>query len=149
MGKMYTVSSSNCPRFSCTTSNSLLMLTTEPRGQFPRWCHSRKRLSVCSVLSVQICDYSAAWVCAQFRTAGSAWATVVKFRERVIKFSAFLWGYVLVIRVLYLFYGWLHTAVCNVINSFVCMTQCVTFKHLFFCPSIHVFGNASVLTPGG
>ena len=26
------------------------MLTAGPRGQFPRWRHSRKRLSVCSVL---------------------------------------------------------------------------------------------------
>ena len=27
-----------------------LVLTEGPRGQFPRWRHSRKRLSVCSVL---------------------------------------------------------------------------------------------------
>ena len=44
---MYTVSSGNCPSFSCS---SLLMLTAGPRGQFPRWLRSRKRLSVCSVL---------------------------------------------------------------------------------------------------
>jgi len=43
-------SSSNCPSFSCATSSSLLMLTAGPRGQFPRWRRSRKRLSVCSVL---------------------------------------------------------------------------------------------------
>jgi len=50
MGTTYTVSSSNCPSFSCATSSSLLMLTEGPRGQFPRWRRSRKRLSVCSVL---------------------------------------------------------------------------------------------------
>ena len=49
-GTTYAVSSGNCPSFSCATSSSLLMLTVGPRGQFPRWCHSRKRLSVCSVL---------------------------------------------------------------------------------------------------
>ena len=49
-GTTYTVSSGNCPSFSCATSSSLLMLTAEPRGQFPRWRRSRKRLSVCSVL---------------------------------------------------------------------------------------------------
>ena len=27
-----------------------LVLTAGPRGQFPRWCRSRKTLSVCSVL---------------------------------------------------------------------------------------------------
>ena len=47
---MYTVSSGNCPSFSCATSSSLLMLNVGPRGQFPRWRRSRKRLSVCSVL---------------------------------------------------------------------------------------------------
>ena len=36
------------PSFSCATSS--LMLTAVPRGQFPRWRCSRKRLSVCSVL---------------------------------------------------------------------------------------------------
>jgi hypothetical protein len=30
--------------------SKLLMLTEGPRGQFPRWRRSRKRLSVCSVL---------------------------------------------------------------------------------------------------
>jgi hypothetical protein len=49
-GTTYTVSSNNCPSFSCATSSSLLMLSVEPRGQFPRWCRSRKRLPVCSVL---------------------------------------------------------------------------------------------------
>ena len=49
-GTTYTVSSGNCPSFSCATSSSLLMLTAGPRGQFPRWRRSRKRLSVCSVL---------------------------------------------------------------------------------------------------
>jgi hypothetical protein len=49
-GQNYTVSRGNCPSFSCATSSSLLMLTTGPRGQFPRWRRSRKRLSVCSVL---------------------------------------------------------------------------------------------------
>ena len=46
----YTVSSGNCPSFSCATSSSLFMLTARPRGQFTRWRRSRKRLSVCSVL---------------------------------------------------------------------------------------------------
>ena len=49
-GRTYTVSSGNCPSFSCATSSSLLMLNAGPRGQFPRWRRSRKRLSVCSVL---------------------------------------------------------------------------------------------------
>ena len=49
-GTTYTVSSGNCPSFSCTTSSSLLMLTVGSCGQFPRWRPSRKRLSVCSVL---------------------------------------------------------------------------------------------------
>jgi hypothetical protein len=43
-------SSDNCPCFSCAISSSLLMLTAGPRDQFPRWRHSRRRLSVCSVL---------------------------------------------------------------------------------------------------
>ena len=42
--------SEKCPSFSCATSSSLLMLNAGPRGQFPRWRRSRKRLSVCSVL---------------------------------------------------------------------------------------------------
>ena len=50
-GTTYTVSSDNCPSFSCATSSSLLMFTAGPRGQFPRLHRSRKRLSVCSVLS--------------------------------------------------------------------------------------------------
>ena len=49
-GTTYTVSSGNCPSFSCATSVSLLMLTAGPRGQFPRCRRSRNRLSVCSVL---------------------------------------------------------------------------------------------------
>ena len=49
-GKTYTVSSGKYPSFSCATISSLLMLNAGPRGQFPRWRHSRKRLSVCSVL---------------------------------------------------------------------------------------------------
>ena len=50
-GTTYTVSTiSNCPSISCATSSSLLMLTAGPRGQFPRWRRSRKRLSVCPVL---------------------------------------------------------------------------------------------------
>ena len=49
-GTTYTVSTSNCPSFSCATSSSLLLLTAGPRGQFLRWRRSRKRLSVCSVL---------------------------------------------------------------------------------------------------
>ena len=49
-GTTCTVSSSNCPSFSCATGGSLLMLTAGPRGQFPRWRRSRKRLSVCSGL---------------------------------------------------------------------------------------------------
>ena len=49
-GTTYTVSSGNCPTFSCAANSSLLMLTAGPRGQFPRWRRSRKRLSVCSVL---------------------------------------------------------------------------------------------------
>ena len=36
-GKMYTVSSGNCPSFACATSSSLFMLTAGPRGQFTRW----------------------------------------------------------------------------------------------------------------
>jgi hypothetical protein len=32
--------------FSCATSSSILMLTAGPRGQFPRWRRSRKRLCV-------------------------------------------------------------------------------------------------------
>ena len=50
MGTTYTVSSGNCPSFSCATSSSLLMLNAAQRGQFPRWRRSRKRLSMCSVL---------------------------------------------------------------------------------------------------
>jgi hypothetical protein len=46
----YTVSSGNCPRFSCAISSSLLMLIVGPRDQFPRWRRSRRRLSVCSIL---------------------------------------------------------------------------------------------------
>jgi len=42
----YTVSSGNCPSFSCAASSSLLKLTAGPRGQFPRWRRSRKRRSV-------------------------------------------------------------------------------------------------------
>jgi hypothetical protein len=61
-GTAYTVSSGNCPNFSCATSSSLLMLTAGPRDQFTRWRRSRRRLSLCSVLGVQICDYSAEWV---------------------------------------------------------------------------------------
>jgi len=49
MGTTYTVSSSKFPSFSCATSSSLLILAAGPRGQFPRWRRSRKRLSVCSV----------------------------------------------------------------------------------------------------
>ena len=49
-GTTYTVSSGNCPSFSCATSSSLFMLTAGPRGQFPRWRRRRKTLSVCSVL---------------------------------------------------------------------------------------------------
>jgi len=49
-GTAYTVSSNNCQSFSCATCGSHLMLTAGPRGQFPRWRRSRKRLSVCSVL---------------------------------------------------------------------------------------------------
>jgi len=52
-GTTHTVSSSNCPSFSCVISNSFLMLTAGPRGKFPRWRRSRKRLSVCSVLRCQ------------------------------------------------------------------------------------------------
>jgi hypothetical protein len=68
------------------------MLTASPRGQFPRWRHSRKRLSVCSVLrcpdlwlqcSVSFVHGSGLLVarsvitvqrefCARFRTDGSA-----------------------------------------------------------------------------
>jgi hypothetical protein len=44
------VSSGNCLSFSCGTSSFLLILTVGPRDQFPRWRHSRTRLSVCSVL---------------------------------------------------------------------------------------------------
>jgi hypothetical protein len=46
-----TVSSGNCPSLSCATSSSFLMLTAGPWDQFPRWRRSRRRLSVCSVLS--------------------------------------------------------------------------------------------------
>jgi len=49
-GTTYTVSSGNCPSFSCATSSSLLVLTAGPLSQFPRWRRRRKRLSVCSVL---------------------------------------------------------------------------------------------------
>jgi hypothetical protein len=42
------------PSFLCATSNLLLMLTARPQDQFPRWRRSRKRLSVCSVLT---CPY--------------------------------------------------------------------------------------------
>ena len=49
-GTTYTVSSSNCPSFSCATSSSLLILAAGPWGQCPKWRRSRKRLSVCSVL---------------------------------------------------------------------------------------------------
>jgi hypothetical protein len=40
---MYTVSSGNCPSFSCATSSSLHMLTAGPRDQFPRCRRSRKK----------------------------------------------------------------------------------------------------------
>ena len=50
-GTTYTISSGNCPSFSCATSSTLLMLTAGPWGQFPRWRRSRKTLSVCSVLN--------------------------------------------------------------------------------------------------
>ena len=53
-GTTYTVSSGNCPSFSCATSSSLLMRTAGPRGQSPRWRRSRKRLPVYSVLK---CPY--------------------------------------------------------------------------------------------
>jgi hypothetical protein len=46
MGTSYTVSSENCPSFLYATSSSLLMLTTGPRDQFPRWRRSRIKLSV-------------------------------------------------------------------------------------------------------
>jgi hypothetical protein len=49
-GTMCTVSSGSCPSFSCATSSWLLILTAGPRGQFPRWHRSRKRLCVCSGL---------------------------------------------------------------------------------------------------
>jgi hypothetical protein len=42
-----------------------------------------------------------------------------------------------------------YTVVYNVINSFICMTHCVIFKHFFYYPSILVPGTASVPTPGG
>jgi hypothetical protein len=51
---IYTVSSGNCPRLSCATSSSLLMLIAGPRDQFPIWRRSRRRLSVCSILT---CTY--------------------------------------------------------------------------------------------
>ena len=37
-------------KFRMRYSSSLFMLTAGPRGHFPRWHRSRKRLSVCSVL---------------------------------------------------------------------------------------------------
>jgi len=49
-GTTYTVSSGNCPSFSCATSSSVPVLTAGPRGQFSRWRRSRKRLSLC------VCD---------------------------------------------------------------------------------------------
>ena len=52
-GTTYTVSSSNCPSFSCATSSSLLVLTAGPRGQVPRWRRNRERFSVCFVLRCQ------------------------------------------------------------------------------------------------
>jgi hypothetical protein len=67
MGTTYTVSSGNCPSFSSATSSSLLMLTAGPKEQFPRWHHSRRTLSVGSILrcpdliTVQ-CEF-----CAQFK----------------------------------------------------------------------------------
>jgi len=58
-GTPYTVSSGNCPSFSCAISSSLLMLTAGPRGRFPRWRRSRKRLSVCVCVSCDPgCTYS-------------------------------------------------------------------------------------------
>ena len=48
-GTTYTVSSGNCPSFSCATNSSILMFTAGPRGQFPRRRRSRKRLSVCTM----------------------------------------------------------------------------------------------------
>jgi hypothetical protein len=44
------VSSGNCPKFLMRYQQFALMLTAGPRGQFPRWRRSRKRLSVCSIL---------------------------------------------------------------------------------------------------
>jgi hypothetical protein len=45
-----TVSSGNCPVFSCATSSFLLMLTAGPPDHFLRWRLSRRRIYVCSVL---------------------------------------------------------------------------------------------------
>jgi hypothetical protein len=45
-GTTYTVSSRICPSFSCATSSSLLILTAGQWDQFPKWRHSRRRLSV-------------------------------------------------------------------------------------------------------
>jgi hypothetical protein len=50
----YRVIRRNCPCFSCSASSSLLMLTAGPRGQFTRWCYSKRKLSVCSIL---MCPY--------------------------------------------------------------------------------------------
>jgi hypothetical protein len=47
-GTTYTVSSGNCPSFSCPTSSSLFVLTGGTRDQFPSWRGSER--SVCSVL---------------------------------------------------------------------------------------------------
>jgi len=41
--QLNTVSTGNCPSFSCATSSSLLMLTAGPRGHFPKWRRSKRR----------------------------------------------------------------------------------------------------------
>ena len=61
-GTTYTFSSGNCPRFSCATSSSLLMLNAGPRGHFQDGVAAGKGFLCAPFWGVQICDYSAAWV---------------------------------------------------------------------------------------
>ena len=63
MGTTYTVSSGNCPSFSCATSSSLFMLTAGPRGVSLQDGAAAGKGFLCAPFwGVHICDYSAAWI---------------------------------------------------------------------------------------
>ena len=79
------------------------MLTAGPRGQFPRWRRSRKRLSVCSVLRCRHLwlQYSVSFmqglekthhaVSTSERTAGSAWETWTVAAADSVGFARVRW----------------------------------------------------------